>query len=117
MCALLSLAGCQAKGGPYKVLVGATVTVEQGTRPIQDAVVIIDGKNIRDVGDRKYVPVPSNADRTDLAGRWIIPAAGKKIANGEPANLLILDHAPAGIVPANPKDVGARIVDGDWAPK
>ncbi|HYA18294.1 MAG TPA: hypothetical protein VEF06_12550 [Bryobacteraceae bacterium] len=113
---LIILAGCQAKGGPYKVLVGASVTVEEGTRPIQDAVIIIDGKNVRDVGDRNSVPVPNNADRTDLTGRYVIPAPGKRIHNGEPANLLILDHAPAGIVPANPKDVGARIIDGEWAP-
>jgi hypothetical protein len=60
--------------------------------------------------------VPNNADRTDLVGRWVIPARGKRIARGEPADLLILDHAPAGAVPGNPKDVGARIVDGEWAP-
>jgi hypothetical protein len=116
-CASLFLAACHNTDVHYKVLIGATTTVEQGSRPIEDAVIVIEGTKIRDVGARKYVPIPQNSDRTELIGRWIIPAAGKKIANGEPANLLILDHAPAGIVPANQNDIGARIVEGEWAPK
>jgi hypothetical protein len=114
--ALVFLAACHNTDVHYKVLIGATTTVEQGTKPIDDSVIVIEGKKIRDVGERKYVPIPQNSDRTELTGRWIIPASGKTISNGEPANLLILDHAPAGIVPANPNDIGARIVDGEWAP-
>jgi hypothetical protein len=112
----LLLAGCHNTDVHYKVLIGATATVEQGTKPIEDAVIVIEGKKIRDVGARKYVPIPQNSDRTELTGRWIVPASGKIIANGEPANLLVLDHAPAGIVPASVNDIGARIVDGEWAP-
>jgi hypothetical protein len=110
------LAACKNADVRYKVLIGATTTVEQGSRPIEDAVIVISGKKIRDVGARKYIPIPQNSDRTELVGRWVIPAPGSRIAPEEPANLLVLDHAPAGIVPANQADIGARIVAGEWAP-
>jgi hypothetical protein len=117
VCSLFLLAACKNTDIHYKVLIGATTTVEQGTRPIEDAVIVIAGRKIRDVGARKYVPIPQNSDRTELTGRWIIPAAGGKIVVDGPANLLVLEHAPAGIVPANPADIGARIIDGEWVPK
>jgi hypothetical protein len=112
---LVFLAACHTDVH-YKVLLGATTTAEQGTKPIEDSVIVIEGKKIHDIGERQYVPIPQNSDRTELTGHWVVPASGKTITNGEPANLLILDHAPAGIVPASQKDIGARIVDGEWAP-
>ena len=108
------LAGCGNTDVKYKVLIGATTVVAPGARPIEDSVVVIAGKKIRSVGMRKDVPVPQNSDRTDLAGRWIVPAEGSVIGPEEVANLLVLEHAPNGVTPAGPGDVGASLVAGEW---
>ncbi len=111
----LILGGCeQSPGGSVKVLLGATVTTEAGARPIDDAVVVITGTRFTAVGTRRDVPVPQASDRTDLTGKWIVPAAGSKIAPNEFANLLVLEHAPNGIQPASDSDISARIKTGDW---
>jgi hypothetical protein len=111
---LLLLTGCGNTDVKYKVLIGATTVTALGATPIEDSVVLIGGNKIRAVGMRKDVPIPQNSDRTDLAGRWIVPAAGSIIESGGMANLLVLDHPPAGVVPTNPGDVGARLVAGEW---
>jgi hypothetical protein len=97
-----------------KVLIGGTTVTAPGEQPIEDSVVVISGKKIRSVGARRDVPVPQASDRTDLAGEWIVPAEGSRVEAGEIANLLILKHAPNGVTPAEPADVGARIVAGEW---
>ena len=97
-----------------KVLIGGTTVVAPGAEPIEDSVVMISGAKIRAVGARKDVPVPQASDRTDLAGEWIVPAEGSRIEAGEIANLIVLKHAPNGVKPSSPADVGARIVAGEW---
>jgi hypothetical protein len=110
----LLLAACQKPDVRLKVLIGATTIVAPGAQPIDDSIVIIAGTKIRSVGMRKDIPVPQASDRTDLAGEWIVPAEGARIAVDETANLLILKHAPLGVAPANPADIGARIEAGEW---
>jgi hypothetical protein len=116
----LFLAACQKSGEKVvvKVLIGATTVTTPYAPPLEDSIIVIAGSKIRAVGLRKDIPVPQASDRTDLTGRWIVPAPGSKIDAGETANLMILDHAPKGATPANPGDVGAQIVAGEWqAPK
>jgi hypothetical protein len=112
--AFLLLAACQKQDVRLKVLIGATTIVAPGAQPIEDSIVVIAGTRIRAVGARKDVPVPQASDRTDLTGEWIVPADGSRIAVDEIANLLVLKHAPKGIAPAAPADMGARIEAGEW---
>jgi hypothetical protein len=112
--AFISLCACRNSDIHFKVLIGATAVVAPGAQPINDSVIVIAGTRIRSVGMRKDVPVPQNSDRTDLTGKWIVPAEGTVIGPEEIANLLVLDHAPAGTAPSNPADVGARIAAGEW---
>jgi hypothetical protein len=113
--AFLLLGACRKPDrARVKVLIGATTVVAPGARPIEDSIVVIGGASIRAVGMRKDVPVPQASDRTDLAGEWIVPAEGSRIAVDETANLIILRHAPNGTTPATPADIGARIVAGEW---
>jgi hypothetical protein len=113
--ALILLAGCQKKPDVrLKVLIGATTIVAPGAQPISDSIIVIAGNKIRSVGMRKDVPVPQSSDRTDLTGAWVVPTQGARIAVDEPANMIVLHHAPKGIEAANPADVGARIVAGEW---
>jgi hypothetical protein len=112
---LLLLSGCGTKPAvKLKVLIGATTIVAPGAQPIEDSIIVIAGDKIQSVGMRKDVPVPQASDRTDLAGTWVVPAKGSRIAVDEPANLIVLHHAPSGTDPANPADAGARIVAGEW---
>ena len=113
--AFLILGACQKKPDVrLKVLIGATVVVAPGTQPIADSIIVIAGSKIRSVGMRKDIPVPQASDRTDLAGEWVVPAEGARFAVDEPANMMILKHAPLGAEPANPADVSARINAGEW---
>jgi hypothetical protein len=114
----LLVAACQnrqdAAHDRLKVLIGATAIAGPGAQPIQDSIIVIAATKIRSVGMRKDIPVPQASDRTDLAGAWVVPASGSRIAAGETANLLILRRAPNGVTPASPADMSARIVAGEW---
>lgn len=117
--AMLLIASACSKKPPQpdftaKVLIGATLITAPGAAPIDDSIVVVDKGKIRAAGARKDVPVPQASDRTDLAGEWIVPAEGARIEPGEPANLVVLKHAPNGVQPADPADVGARLENGDW---
>ncbi len=110
----LCLAGCQAGNqvSDLKVLIGATVVMQAGTNPVQDAVIVISGATIRAAGLRKDVPIPQDSERTDLTGKWVVPVSGGKIAVGEPADLFVLNASPSG-APA----VGApsrHMIHGQW---
>lgn len=113
--ALLFLTGCRKKPDfTVKVLTGATTIPAAGEAAIEDSVIVIGGSKIRAVGPQKDTAVPKAADRTDLTGEWVVPAEGSRIEPGETANLRILRHAPNGIQPAAPGDLGASIVAGEW---
>jgi hypothetical protein len=112
--AALMFAGCGNTDIKFKVLIGATTIPSPGAQPIEDSVVVVAGKKIRAIGLRKDVPIPQNSDRTDLEGKWIVPAGTTPLAAEEPADLLILDHAPNGVTPANASDVGASLAAGAW---
>jgi hypothetical protein len=112
---LLLLGACEKKPAVrLKVLIGATTIVAPGAQPIEDSIIVIAGSKIRSVGMRKDVPVPQASDRTDLTGAWIVPAKGGRIAVDEPANLVILHHAPNGKDAPAPGETGASIVNGEW---
>lgn len=97
-----------------KVLIGATTITAPGAAPIEDSIVVVAKGKIREVGPRRDVPVPQASDRTDLTGEWVVPAEGTSITPGQPANLMVLKHAPNGVKPADPADVGARLEGGEW---
>jgi hypothetical protein len=115
----LFLTACQKSEDKVvvKVLIGATTVTTPYAPPLNDSIIVIAGSKIRAVGLRQDIPVPQASDRTDLTGQWIVPAPGSKIDAGETANLMILDHAPKGVTPASPNDIGAQIVAGEWQAK
>jgi imidazolonepropionase-like amidohydrolase len=53
-------------------LVGATIIDGNGGAPIEDGVVVIEGKRISAVGDRSTA-IPAHAKRISLGGKFIIP--------------------------------------------
>ncbi len=54
-------------------LVGATVFDGTGADPIPDAVILLEGERIKEVGPRGQVQVPDDAVVHDLKGKWIVP--------------------------------------------
>jgi N-acetylglucosamine-6-phosphate deacetylase len=105
--ALMLLAGCSNSGADrIKVIVGATLLTE--TTQVPDAVVVIDGKRIREVGPRPMTPIPQDSQRTDGTGRYV-KADGpvSEIATGQLADLVLLDKD---------RKVERRMVEGQWVP-
>lgn len=111
--ATLALAGCQEaqyQESKIRVLIGGTLISSPGAPPREDTIVVIVGNTIRGVGSRSDMPVPQNSERVDLQGKWVVPAGETAVAEGQPASLNILDHAPAG---GDEKPV-RRMVAGNW---
>jgi len=75
---LASLSACggdrSAAGPPILAFEGGTVIVGDGSTPIEDGVVLVQGDRILGVGPRGSVQVPSNAERIDATGRTLLPA-------------------------------------------
>jgi imidazolonepropionase-like amidohydrolase len=69
-------AGQSARGDDagQTALVGGTVYSAPGEAPVYDAVVLIEGQHIRQVGERGRVQVPAGARVIDLAGMTVLPA-------------------------------------------
>jgi hypothetical protein len=102
---LALLTGCSNTGADrVTVIVGATLLTE--TTEVPDAVVVVDGKRIREVGPRPMTPIPQDSDRIDGAGRYV-KADGpvSEIATGQLADLVILDKD---------RKIERRMVEGKW---
>ncbi len=69
---LVSLA-CQSPGQGMHAYVGSTAWTGLDRPPVTDAVILVDGDSILDIGPASGVEIPKGAEVRDLAGRWIIP--------------------------------------------
>lgn len=54
-------------------LVGGSVVDLDGKAPIRDAVVLIEGERIKQIGPRASIPVPADARVIPMDGKWLIP--------------------------------------------
>lgn len=110
----LLASGCHAGNqvSDLKVLIGGTAILQAGGNPVQDTVIVISGATIRAAGIRKDIPIPQDSERTDLTGKWVVPAAGGRIAAGEPADLFILNSGPNGAPAAGA--VSRKMIHGQW---
>lgn len=70
---ILATAGFAQSPNELKALVGATAIPVEGGGPIADAVVVIAGDRIREIGPRSSVDVPAGAEVIDLSGTWLVP--------------------------------------------
>lgn len=102
--ALLALGflSAPAAAGPVTALTGATLIDGTGAEPVENAVVIVAGGEIRCAGDREACPVPDEAQVRDFSGRWITPGlvdahvhyAQTGWADGRPDSLDVRDRYP-----------------------
>ena len=68
----LGRVSAQAPPAPVAI-VGATLVDGNGGAPVRDAVLVLDGARIAQVGRRGAVTIPLGADEVDARGRWIVP--------------------------------------------
>ena len=54
-------------------LVGGTLIDGTGAPPVPDAIVIIKGERIAAVGRSGKLKIPEEAEKIDVAGKWILP--------------------------------------------
>jgi imidazolonepropionase-like amidohydrolase len=70
----LAFGRLSAQTPPARVaIVGATLVDGNGGTPLRDAVLVLDGARIAQVGARGAVTIPPGADEVDARGRWIVP--------------------------------------------
>jgi imidazolonepropionase-like amidohydrolase len=74
---LAALVALAAWAGPARAalvaLTGATVVGIDDGRPLEDAVVLVDGERITAVGPAATTPVPRDATVIAMRGRWLLP--------------------------------------------
>lgn len=68
-----ALSASPAMAGSVKALTGATLIDGTGADPVADAVVVVEAGRIRCAGKRDACPVPKQAERVELEGRFITP--------------------------------------------
>lgn len=56
-----------------RAFVGGTIIDGNGGQPIKDGVLVVDGDRIKAVGQSGKIAVPSDAERVDVSGRYIVP--------------------------------------------
>ncbi len=56
-----------------KAIVGATLVNTDGTKPVKNAVILVEGSKITKVGTAKKVKIPKGAEIINAEGKWIIP--------------------------------------------
>ncbi|MFT6288872.1 MAG: imidazolonepropionase-like amidohydrolase [Halieaceae bacterium] len=54
-------------------IVGGTIVNLDGKKPLQDAVILVDGERIAAIGSRSEVEIPAGAEIVDASGQWLIP--------------------------------------------
>lgn len=59
--------------GQTKVLKGATLFDGTGSAPVENGVIVIEDETIRCVGTEQECSIPSNAEVTDVSGKFITP--------------------------------------------
>ncbi len=56
-----------------KAIIGATLVNTDGTKPIKNAVILVEGPKISKVGTASKVKIPKGAEIINAEGKWIIP--------------------------------------------
>lgn len=73
--------------------VGATVVTMNGDEVIEDAVLVVEGNQITEVGPRGMVHIPRGAEQIDVSGKTIIPGLIDVHAHGaQGENQIIPQH-------------------------
>ncbi len=70
---LFLVAAVNSQAQDTKAIVGVTVIGGGAQAPIKDAVIIIEGARIKEIGARGKTPIPKGARTIDAQGKYVIP--------------------------------------------
>jgi imidazolonepropionase-like amidohydrolase len=73
---LITFAFCtmvKTQPSTHAVITGATLIDGTGRAPLKDAVIVIAGNRIKQIGAKNKIDLPKNAQLIDAAGKYIIP--------------------------------------------
>jgi imidazolonepropionase-like amidohydrolase len=71
--AMFGLICAMPAAAQMRAFTGATIIDGNGGKPIPNGVVLIDGRTIKAVGPASRVAIPADAERIDVAGKYIVP--------------------------------------------
>ncbi len=54
-------------------IIGGTLVNLDGKKPLQDAVILVDGERIAAIGSRSEIVIPAGTKIVDAKGKWLIP--------------------------------------------
>lgn len=60
-------------GAAVTAIVGGSVVDLDGGKPLEDAVILVEGERIRAIAERGEVVIPPEAAVIDASGKWLIP--------------------------------------------
>ena len=99
------ITACTTSNLPVKVIVGATLV----DPPIPFSVIVIKDGKITDIGPQQTVPVPTESEKTNGTGKYVIPIeSGAKLQVGAAANLLLVTD------PKNSATAERIMRGGEW---
>ena len=97
--------GCTTSNLPVKVIVGASLV----DPPIPFSVIVIKDGKITDIGPQQTVPVPTESEKINGTGKYVIPIeSGAKLQVGAAANLLLVTD------PKNSATAERIMRGGEW---
>jgi imidazolonepropionase-like amidohydrolase len=70
---LSTFAAASPTSAQVRAFVGGTIIDGNGDKPITTGVLVVEGERIKAVGPSSDVDIPSNAERIDVSGRYIMP--------------------------------------------
>ncbi len=97
--------GCTPSNLPVKVIVGASLV----DPPTPFSVIVIKDGKITDIGPQQTVPVPTESEKINGTGKYVIPIeSGAKLQVGAAANLLLVTD------PKNSSTAERTMRGGQW---
>lgn len=72
-CCMFSAVLAADDGSSLKAVVGATLVDLGGESHLQEAVVLIEGDRISEIGARGDISIPEGAELIDASGTWLVP--------------------------------------------
>lgn len=71
--AISAIASAHTVTAATTALTGGTVVNLDGGQPLRNAVVLVEGERIAEIGSRNSVSIPEGAEVVDLSGKWLLP--------------------------------------------
>lgn len=104
--ALLCWCACKPPEESHmKAIIGAVLIDGQGGPPVSNSVVVVAEGRFRAAGPSSIVPIPSEADKIDGSGKFLVPGLVDVYPGEDPSTNLTTGH------PLNPEQARSRVAE------